>query len=119
MVKRIRSYSSLLVICLISLFGVLWYNNTYNQHIHILSNGRIIIHSHPYKDFGSESSPYKDHKHTSLELISIENLNLIYFTAALLFVALNFTRKGSYFEKLRSFHPISTGFSIHERAPPY
>jgi len=119
MVKRIRLYSSGLVICLLSLFGVLWYNNVYNHHIHIYSNGRIIAHSHPYKDFGNENSPYKSHKHTSLELISIESLNLIYFTASLLFLALNFARKRSYFEVIRSFHPISFRFFIHERAPPY
>ncbi len=43
-------------------------NSTVNKHNHLLLNGQIIEHSHPF-NAGYDSSPLKNHHHTEKEFI--------------------------------------------------
>jgi len=52
---------------LLVLFGLLTINNTIYQHRHILPDGTVIIHAHPFKT-NPDGSPVK-HTHTANEYI--------------------------------------------------
>ena len=118
MVQRIRKYCTGTVVIFILLFGVIWYNSIYNQHFHILSNGSIVVHSHPYTESDGGSSPFKSHHHSSFELFSIENLHILYFISALLIITLEFFRKAKYQETATPVYSIIFSFNFKGRAPP-
>ncbi len=43
-------------------------NSTVNKHYHLLLNGQIIEHAHPFNT-SEDASPFKNHKHTNNEII--------------------------------------------------
>ncbi len=55
------------ILILLCLPAALWLisNNYVNQHYHILSNGKIISHSHPHCN--CSNNPIQDHHHTDFE----------------------------------------------------
>ncbi len=70
--------AALLLICL---FGVI-INNSFFYHTHILSDSRVISHSHFYKNgFGSKNVP-EEHKHSNVELEFIHIINSIFSAAS-------------------------------------
>jgi len=48
---------------------VLWlfYNQAANWHFHLLENGDVVEHAHPYQNSGKSDSPFQDHHHTEFE----------------------------------------------------
>ena len=46
-------------------------------HAHVLSNGEIVYHAHPYKK-ASDSAPFKHHKHTDAQISAIDSLSLLF-----------------------------------------
>ncbi len=71
--------AALLLICL---FGVI-INNSFFYHTHILSDSRVISHSHFYKNgFGSKNVPV-EHKHSDVEFEFIHLINSIFSTATI------------------------------------
>jgi 4-amino-4-deoxy-L-arabinose transferase-like glycosyltransferase len=56
---------------LLLLPAVMWLfiNASVNMHFHILANGYIIEHAHPYKKDPSGSMPFQTHHHSRAELI--------------------------------------------------
>lgn len=64
MTKRFEISRLLMLLCLPA---VIWLisNNFVNKHYHILSNGVIISHSHPYCN--CEEKPIQDHDHSDFE----------------------------------------------------
>ncbi|MDP4210639.1 MAG: hypothetical protein Q8928_17660 [Bacteroidota bacterium] len=61
--QRIRSFVAILLIP-----AVCWLftNAVINQHSHILPNGQIITHAHPYTPDKGSSSPFQSHQHSPL-----------------------------------------------------
>lgn len=58
------------------------------QHVHILADGSLVTHAHPYSKH-SDSSPTKQHHHTKAEMLALDNLEILYpllFLTALLLV---------------------------------
>jgi hypothetical protein len=49
--------------------SLVFINNTINRHQHILIDGMIVEHAHPFHSSCSDSKPENDHKHTDRELI--------------------------------------------------
>ena len=61
-----RSLSLLMVLPLFMVF----FNNTVNRHQHILSDGMVIEHSHPFRSGCCENSdPVKRHQHSDWEFL--------------------------------------------------
>ncbi|MFW5820201.1 MAG: hypothetical protein ACOCWA_02855 [Bacteroidota bacterium] len=53
------------------------YSKAFYQHSHVLSDGSVITHAHPFNK-SSDNSPFKKHQHTSFELYVLENVNLLF-----------------------------------------
>lgn len=53
-------------------------------HTHVLADGSIIVHAHPY-DKSKDSESHQTHHHTYIELFLLDNLNILFLT---LFAAL-------------------------------
>ena len=102
---------------MIGMMGMLITNNAIFTHLHILSDGEVIEHAHPY-DKSNDSKPYKSHHHTNAELIFYQNLENI-----ILIVFFTFTLRTLVIKVKYSF-PIITRYTqgyiiLHKgRAPP-
>jgi uncharacterized membrane protein YwaF len=46
-------------------------------HSHILADGRVISHSHPY-DKTNDSEPFKSHHHTQAELFFFQHIEIFF-----------------------------------------
>jgi hypothetical protein len=66
--------------------GMVVVKTTYS-HTHVLENGRLVIHAHPYQK-QNDTSPDKQHTHSPFQLVMIDILSLLYFAAISLFVFL-------------------------------
>lgn len=67
--------STVCLLFILSLFVVY-----FNFHFHIINNGFLIFHSHPYNKTHNNSSPIKSHPHSSLELLlyfSLVNIDTV------------------------------------------
>lgn len=60
----------------IGLIMMLFANYAYFKHTHVLDNGNIITHAHPYTSNSSDASEPK-HDHTKGELIFLSGLSLL------------------------------------------
>jgi len=105
---------SLLLIVLIA-FQVL--NKSVNTHAHLLADGTVISHAHPYKK-SADPGPYKSHHHTQNELICLDNLKLFSPVVFLLLSVLYFVREEGFVAGISSLY-ISRQFNFKSgRSPP-
>lgn len=87
------------------------------SHAHILPDGKIVYHAHPYKK-ANDSAPFKQHKHTDAQLVALDSLNHVYLTInSTLVILLAFTFASFFQIKNRLF----TRYTHKEagRSPPY
>ncbi len=116
--QRFRSF---LAILLLPAICWLFTNAVINQHSHLLQNGIIITHAHPYTPDKSRSSPFQSHHHSPLALDALAQisnpLTVLGIAAAILSVLLFFIKAISF----RIFDDplviLSQG-TISNRAPP-
>ena len=54
------------------------------MHAHILGNGQVVVHAHPYNK-SQDAAPFKKHHHSATEFIQLSQLQLLFFVS--LFVA--------------------------------
>jgi hypothetical protein len=71
----------LLSFILIIATSALFYNNVSNWHFHMLPNGMIIEHAHPYRPASLPGSPFEKHTHSDLEFLIFD---LIYYSGSIL-----------------------------------
>jgi len=62
--KQFRKIRQIIISLLIPAIIVLFFNHETNKHVHILPNGQIIVHSHPF----NKDIPVQ-HKHSKKELL--------------------------------------------------
>ncbi|HDR68646.1 MAG TPA: hypothetical protein ENN61_06290 [Bacteroidaceae bacterium] len=87
------------------------------MHTHILANGMVISHAHPY-DKSNDSQPYKSHQHSNAELLFLGNqdiLFLVVFVALTLKVLFKIT---GYLLREISFFILYLFNANRSRAPP-
>jgi hypothetical protein len=73
--QRIRNWLiNTFVIVQITLVGLIALNNALFIHRHILPNGDVVTHAHPYKKSG-DTAPFKTHTHTTSELFLLAGLS--------------------------------------------
>jgi hypothetical protein len=74
----------------ILLLAVLWlfYNATVNRHVHILSDGYVISHAHPFAENTSDSGQNggADHRHSEKELMLLSLFASLVFTFLILLI---------------------------------
>lgn len=73
-----NNISKQIALVMIVVFGLFVLNNALFLHAHQLSNGRIILHAHPYKK-SQDGAPIKTHGHTAAELFHIGHLQMLFF----------------------------------------
>jgi hypothetical protein len=79
-----KYFNKTLAIIAIGLTFMLLANHTINMHMHVLDNGSVVTHAHPY-DKTSDNELPKEHKHSSEELLFFSTLSLL-FTGLLLII---------------------------------
>lgn len=56
---------------------LLFFNQIAFRHYHILDNGLVIEHSHPYKNNPIKGSPFQKHNHTDFEYSILAQISQI------------------------------------------
>ena len=72
---------------LVAIFLGTLFNNAFFFHSHILSNGVVISHAHPFTEKTDSSAPFKSHKHTKYELVLINMVNNALFLLSFFLIA--------------------------------
>ncbi len=102
---------------LIGIMVIMIANQAVFTHFHLLSNGLVITHAHPYNK-NSDKAPFKKHHHSSAEYVLLKQVRILFigFTVSISFFL--FSKKFSYIENL--ILSYSSGFSIvyTGRSPP-
>ena len=87
----VRIYKKLLIIPGLLLVVWLNHNQLTNWHYHVMNNGSVVMHAHPYKSNPIPDTPYQKHHHSSFEYLllsvlfqTIPLLVLVWFLGLLL-----------------------------------
>lgn len=67
------------LILLLSLPAIMWlyYNQVANWHYHILGNGIVVEHAHPFSNKTASGTPFQQHNHSELEYFFLAQLSNI------------------------------------------
>jgi hypothetical protein len=76
--NNIKKLSVLVILpCVVWLF----HNQMTNWHYHVMTNGTVVMHAHPYKNSTIPETPFQKHHHNNVEFLL---LSLIFNTIPLL-----------------------------------
>lgn len=64
-----------ILLCLAIAFQI--FNNSVYQHSHILADGSIVTHAHPFNK-SADNSPYKNHNHSISEIQVFQNFEILF-----------------------------------------
>ncbi|MBE9484104.1 MAG: hypothetical protein IMY74_04620 [Bacteroidetes bacterium] len=109
-----RSFAWLLIISM----GMLIANKAVFFHEHILPDGTVIAHAHPY-DKSADPEPYKTHHHSEAELFSFCQADKLFFFGIVIlaiFSALSRSILPVFIQK--AFTPVTIS-GYNGRAPPF
>ncbi len=99
------------------LFSLQILNTVLFYHTHRIGDHEYISHAHPYNK-AKDSTPFKSHTHSDLQIISLENLKLIFFVSFSILVLVSLKREvGTLTCKI----PVTRRYVIlvrRDRAPP-
>ena len=121
--RKFNSHENLLrllsVIILLSLIGFI-IATLISLHIHILPDGRAIVHSHPSGNEHSENSQNKQHSHTNSDYLFINHYTSLLNNAIIIvFIFLFFYAIVKSFSSERKLALINNIYNRHRlRAPP-
>lgn len=107
-------------VTLIAVFAIL-VNNAVFEHTHILADGRVVEHAHPFNSAGKNSGSQPNHHHTSQEFLLLSHIYHFFSSAYPLFIVMLFfngiCRKHLLFESKVSYSPNHKR-AKSSRAPP-
>ncbi len=114
----IKVYKKYFTIFLIVIIGGLILNIILFMHLHLLSNGEIIVHAHPFSKTQQSENPLQHHQHSKGEILFFDSL-LLLFVAAILHQLSAVARKW----KVHNFHYSYTLLQntpqvVANKAPP-
>ena len=93
-------------------------NSSIYTHAHQLANGEIVVHAHPFNK-QQDDSPFKSHKHSTIEYVILNTFNL-FLTSNFLFVALGiFTLYTKKYFILKPLHQQRAFHYSKKKSPPY
>ncbi|KOH43304.1 hypothetical protein [Sunxiuqinia dokdonensis] len=76
---HLRKYIKLFILLLLPVYLVLLGNSMSNMHLHVLSNGMVVKHAHP---FDREEDSQEHHSHSDAETCYYQAFFLDYFDTA-------------------------------------
>ncbi len=120
MLKKKKNRKKLLraaALLLITMYVVQVFNNSFYLHTHELAPGKVVTHAHPYNK-SSDTEPVKSHNHTWDQIITLENMELLFPVLFLFLFLLSIDRKESFKDYLLpEIKPAC--ITLHKgRAPP-
>jgi len=84
--KPFRQHIEYLFFLVLPAVCILLYNSAINVHSHQL-NGKIITHAHPYTKSNQSSSPFEEHKHSTVELFLLNKVFHLFSTIVIALIA--------------------------------
>ena len=111
-----------LILLLLPVVVWLSFNTIANRHIHVLSDGYVISHSHPFVKKQAESKDSTSHQHTQKELMLLSLFSGFLFSILSLQVLLLKLHNHPQILKIRDAHqePERKYFQVyHYHAPPF
>lgn len=118
--KRIKP-SRILLLALLPAMLWLFLNSTLNRHIHVLADGYIITHSHPFKKSQDGTSPLENHKHSKQELLLLALFcEIVFYVLTFLFLKPRMQKRPQV-RTIRQFRPLPVKelyYVHHYHAPP-
>jgi hypothetical protein len=112
---KIVALSSILII--ITLAQV--FNTALYSHSHKLDNGKIIVHAHPYNK-EKESLPLKSHRHSNLEILILQSIQLLFSSAIVTFSITTLYRLIQYYaHPVLLYNPEAYGHKKGRGPPPF
>lgn len=114
---KLRKHIAFLAILLIPVYLLVLGNSIRNRHTHVLPNGVVITHSHPFTD--DNGSPVK-HGHTRNQIVFFQLFTFDFFDSAPeVFVATNHHLFQREINVVYTEHfPINTSSTAFLRGPP-
>ena len=91
-----RLFKQITVALMICIMGTLLLNKAFFVHTHVLADGTVSSHAHPF-DRSAEKESEKSHQHSSAEFMLLHHLGMLYFvalTSASLVMAVSRINKG-------------------------
>ncbi|MDP2236065.1 MAG: hypothetical protein Q8J88_06500 [Bacteroidales bacterium] len=67
--KFLRAFGKLFLILSLPVLMLLIYNQTVNWHFHLLKDGTIVKHAHPYSNETQGTTPFQKHQHADSEFL--------------------------------------------------
>jgi hypothetical protein len=83
---RLRGVFKSIVWFIIPLVLVLYFNQVSNWHSHVLHNGLVIEHSHPFKNSKIPGTPFQNHHHSDFDYLLLAQMTLVLTLLATAFV---------------------------------
>ncbi|MFO7617442.1 MAG: hypothetical protein R6V75_09340 [Bacteroidales bacterium] len=56
---------------------LIYYNSAANWHFHLLKNGTLIEHSHPYSKPSGPNQPFSNHNHSASDLLYLDMISQV------------------------------------------
>ncbi len=81
---------------IVPLVLALFFNQSSFWHYHVLQNGLVIEHSHPYKNDKTPGTPFQNHSHSESELLLLAQITQVLTLVAILFSLFLFATKISF-----------------------
>lgn len=112
-----KRFFSIVAIILIGIVALQLANKSVYLHSHILPDGRLVAHSHPY-DKSADDQPFKSHHHKQTEFVILELFNLLYLLNLTVLVLVGFNTGFAYVYS-KHFNIIQKVINkFNDRAPP-
>lgn len=115
--KRTTRIKKLITGLMIVVMGLFMVNGALFVHIHILPDGSLISHAHPFSKNKSDPGQ-NNHQHSSREIFILDQLNLLAPGISMIFVLIAVTRPVTFLHPAENlqFFPLYT--FAPGRAPP-
>jgi amino acid transporter len=109
---------SVLSALLLLVFLLLIYNKAVYTHVHLLADGTIVTHAHPYQK-SDTSGPVTDHSHTKNTLFLLSPCQLLFCLIAVFILAV-YQISYAYPEATDlAFHPVENDHRLKNKSPPF
>jgi hypothetical protein len=73
--RRRRKLKQLFVLLTLPLVMFLFFNQVAFWHYHVLENGMVVEHSHPFKNNPKPGTPFQKHHHTDFEFTVLAQIS--------------------------------------------